>query len=251
MNKKVYFKREKIFQLELLKKFNHIVVGSEYMKKHLLMHGFDNDRLSKIRLFSQPVKKGPLNNPSQNKKNFLFVGELSIGKGVDTLLDAFSKLESEDRYLDICGDGKEREEFEERAKNLGISDKVSFHGKLDTEKLENFYADAYAVVIPSRTPETFSLVGLEAMKFAKAVIASDVGGIREWLNENENGITTPSNDPKELAIAMQFAIDNPQRIKEMGDDGLKSYEQNFKPDQHCKDIHKLFRSMTLKESYAV
>ena len=236
---------------DILKKFDHIVIGSEYMKNHLLMHGFDNDRLSKIQLFSQPIKQVPLNNPSQNKKHFLFVGELVRGKGVDTLLDAFTKLKSNDIFLDICGNGKQRDEFEEKAKKLGISDKVIFHGKLDTEKLESFYANAYAVVIPSRAPETFNLVGLEAMKYAKAVIASDVGGIREWLKEDENGITVPSNDSKKLALALNFAINNPQQIKEMGHNGLESYEQNFKPNQHCKDIHKLFHSITLQESYAV
>lgn len=89
------------------------------------------------------------------------------------------------------------------------------------------------------------------MKFAKAVIASDVGSIREWLKEDENGITVPSNDSKKLAIALKFALDNPQKIKKMGRNGFEFYKQNFKPNQHCEEIHNLFNSIILKEPCTV
>ncbi|SFP72750.1 glycosyltransferase family 4 protein [Hydrogenimonas thermophila] len=236
---------------KILKKFDHIVVGSEYMKNHLVMHGFENERLSNIKLFSQPLKHYNNDTSSRNIRHFLFVGELVSGKGVDTLLDAFKKLKHNDIFLDICGDGEERNEFEERVKRLGISNIVRFHGKLNSKRIENFYSNAYAVVIPSRTPEIYNLEGLEAMKFAKAVIASDVGGIREWLKEDENGITVPSNDSKKLASALKFALDNPQKIKKMGQNGFEFYKQNFKPNQHCEEIHNLFNSIILKEPCTV
>ncbi len=91
-------------------------------------------------------------------------------------------------------------------------------------------------------------MGLEAMKFSKAVIASDVGGINEWLKDDINGISIQSNDSESLALALKYALDNPQTIKKMGENGSKSYEQNFKPNQHCKEIHNLFSSITSKES---
>ena len=117
----------------------------------------------------------------RDNRGFLFVGQLVRGKGVDTLLNAFAKLQSKESLLDICGDGKQREELEEKSKGLGISSRIKFHGKVTADELSHYYDNAYAVVIPSRAPETFNLVGVEAMKHAKAVIATDVGGIKDLL----------------------------------------------------------------------
>jgi len=235
-----------------LQRFDHIVVASEYMKTHLKQHGFNESKLTKNPLFSEnSVESSAASCDSKNEKRFLFVGQLIRGKGLDTLLNAFAKLKSQNFYLDICGDGKQRRELEEQVQNLGLSHKVLFHGKQSQENLVNYYNRAYAVVIPSRAPETFNLVGIEAMKYAKATIAADVGGIREWLKDKETGLTFPSNDSQSLADALRFALENPKKIEEMGLKGLESYNNKFLPEYHCSRLYGLFTSFTIKESYAI
>lgn len=234
-----------------LKKFDHMVVASEYMKQHLVDHGFDPSRIAKIQLFSEPSKQ-PLSKlfSGEAEKRLLFVGQLIRGKGVDTLLHAFAELRDKHSFLDICGEGKQREELEQLAHKLGVADRVIFHGKVALDALSDFYAASFAVVVPSRAPETFNLVGLEAMKHAKAVIAADVGGIREWLREGVTGWTFPSNDTQKLLQRLEHSVKNPSEIRLMGMQGLRDYQQTFQPIQHCRAMHTLFTTIT-KDTYAI
>jgi len=233
----------------LIKRFEHMVVGSEYMKAHLLLHDFEEGKVSKIRLFSE--QKNDLENKNINKKEkrFLFVGQLVRGKGLDTLLTAFSKIKNKECKLDICGDGKQRKELEEKAKSIGISSRIKFHGKVNANELSRYYDNAYAVIIPSRAPETFNLVGVEAMKHARVVIATNVGGVKEWLKDRGNGFSFPSNDDDKLALIMDYTIKNPNIIKQMGENGLKDYKKNFRSKIHCDKIYDLFETILRKDTY--
>lgn len=234
----------------ILKSFNHIIVASAYMKEHLTLHNFNEEKISKLTLFSKLEKNLTINSTNLKEKRFLFVGQLVRGKGVDTLLNAFAKLQTEEAFLDICGEGKQRNQLEEQAKNLGINTRVKFHGKIIANKLNDYYTQAYAVVIPSRAPETFNLVGVEAMKHSKAVIATEVGGIQEWLKNEKNGFLFPSNNDEELASLLKEAINNPAKIKEMGKIGFKNYNNKFTPEEHCKKLYNLFKTFVKKDYHA-
>jgi len=232
----------------ILKEFNHIVVASDYMKEHLILHHFDEQKISKITLFSKFEETLNISNVNPKEKRFLFVGQLVRGKGIDTLLNAFSKLQTEEIFLDICGEGKQRSELEEQAKTLGIEKRVLFHGKITANKLNDYYTKAYVVVIPSRAPETFNLVGLEAMKHSKAVIATDVGGIKEWLINEENGFLFPSNSEEKLTKLLELTINSPEKVKEMGERGFEEYNKKFTPEKHYKKLYNLFDTF-LKKDY--
>ena len=69
------------------------------------------------------------------------------------------------------------------ASKLKISDRVVFTGRVDHEKLESYYAAARLVVVPSRWPEPFGMVGIEAMARGRPVVAFDTGGIGDWLED--------------------------------------------------------------------
>ncbi|MCQ6458653.1 glycosyltransferase family 4 protein, partial [Vibrio parahaemolyticus] len=69
-------------------------------------------------------------------------------------------------------------------------------------EVASYYGRAQFVVMPSRMPEPFGLVGLEAMAAGVPVIASDVGGVREWLEDGRNGIAVPFGDAAAMAAAM-------------------------------------------------
>lgn len=231
-------------------RFEHIVVASDYMKEHLSLHGFKDEKVSKITLFSKPANNLELNNTPATVKRFLFVGQLVRGKGVDTLLHAFARLKTQEVFLDICGDGRQRRELEEITNNLGISKQVTFHGKVAPNELSNYYINAYAVIIPSRAPETFNLVGLEAMKHSKAVVATDVGGIKEWLKDGKNGFLFPSNNDSALSSILDSAVKSPDLIREMGKQGFEDYHKRFMPEMHCNTLYNLFETLLIKESYA-
>lgn len=232
---------------KILQNFDQVIVASDYMKSHLIQHNFEENKISKIALFSKEERLVTPTEIKTNEKRFLFVGQLVKGKGIDTLLNAFSQINVEEVYLDICGSGNEKDALEKQAEKLGIVSKIRFHGKIHFHDLSNFYSNAYAVVVPSRAPETFNLVGIEAMKHGKAVIASQVGGIQEWLREDETGFSFPSNETKILGSLLNSALKNPKKIQEMGLQGLSDYQNKFTPSKHCHTLYTKLKTLSTPE----
>jgi glycosyltransferase involved in cell wall biosynthesis len=112
----------------------------------------------------------------------LSVGRLEKEKGFDELLDVFAHSGVEGRLL-IAGDGILRDELQERARMLGISDRVVFAGRLERLALWECYTDADAFVLLSRS-EALGLVFWEAMYAHVPVIGRPVGGITETIGED-------------------------------------------------------------------
>lgn len=189
------------------KNINHFIVASSYMKEHLELHDFDEDRITVNPLYaSKKFEYSTTTNFSANK-TLLFVGQLINGKGLDALLKSMPKI-NEEYNLVIVGEGKQEEYFKHFAKELKIEDRVSFVGKLSHDELVEYYKKAYCLVVPSCTPETFNLVGIEAQKVGVPVIATDVGGISQWLKDDVNGLLVEPNNIKDLQDKINMLIED-------------------------------------------
>jgi glycosyltransferase involved in cell wall biosynthesis len=109
----------------------------------------------------------------------LFVGRLIAEKGIRELLEASRQL-PDSVMVTIIGEGPLKEEIENAAKN---SLKIKFIGKIDNNKLSDYYAGADVVIIPSTHEEGFGRVILEALSCGIPVIGANIGGIPEAMNE--------------------------------------------------------------------
>jgi len=234
----------------IYRSFDQCVVASEYMKNHLLLHNFDSKKISKITLFSDHEKRLLLKDITKHPQTFLFVGQLVRGKGIDTLLQAFAKMQERSMHLDICGSGVQEDELKALSQSLGLEERVHFHGYVSGHKLSDFYTNAYAVVIPSRAPETFNLVGVEAMKYSKAVIATRVGGISEWLQEGITGLSFDSNDVTMLTQKLDHMANNPSEVQEMGLIARAQFEKRFSPQEHINTLYQLLTNLSSGANHA-
>lgn len=179
------------------KKLNHFIVASSYMKEHLSLHEFDEQKITVNPLYAaNKFEHSTATNFTENK-TLLFVGQLINGKGLDALLKAMNKI-PKDYDLVIVGTGKQEEYFKHYAKELKLQDRVKFVGQATHNQLEEYYKKAYCLIVPSRAPETFNLVGIEAQKVGLPVIATNVGGISQWLTHDVNGLLVQPNDIKDL-----------------------------------------------------
>lgn len=133
--------------------------------------------------------------------DFLFVGRLVSDKGVDLLLEAFSKLHARDPHLrlTIVGDGPERPHLEEQAKPLG--NVVVFTGNRDAKAVQLQMRCHSTLVVPSRWQEPLGIVAIEGLSMGCAVIASDGGGLAEL--ESYGVQLFKSGDVDSLSAAMQ------------------------------------------------
>ncbi|MEI6835811.1 MAG: glycosyltransferase [Candidatus Falkowbacteria bacterium] len=169
---------------------------SEYLKQMMISAGWPAD---KIRVLINPA---PTYKETSDGQNLLYFGRLAVEKGVDVLLRAL-KLTNE--KLDIVGTGPEETNLKLLTKELGLADRVAFHGNQAGENLEEFKRIAKAVILPSVWAENMSLVLLESLAYGKLIIASASGGTPELIKDGETGWLFSPGNFQELA----------QKIKEL------------------------------------
>lgn len=163
----------------------------------------------------------------------LFVGRLVERKGVRVLLEALARLEPEPPVrLRVVGDGPERPALEALAERLGVADRVEFAGFVPREALEEGFARCDAFVLPAVVDakgdtEGLGVVLLEAMSYARPVVASAAGGIVDIVRDGRNGLLVPPGDAAALAEAVRTLRDHPERARELGARGRRDAAEGF------------------------
>ncbi len=134
----------------------------------------------------------------------LFVGRLEKMKGIDVLLNAFAQIEKfhPAATLHIVGDGSLRQELENLAHELNLTNRITFLGRLNGNALLREYAEAEIFCGLSRS-EALGNVFLEAQAAGCAVVATTVGGIPEIVLHEKTGLLVAPDDPEAAALAMQ------------------------------------------------
>lgn len=133
----------------------------------------------------------------------LFVGRLVPRKGVELLLEACAKAGAAglDFHLKICGDGKSRAGQELLAKNLGISDRVEFEGRVNRDRLAEYYRWANIVAMPSLR-ETGGTVIAESISHHRPLICADSFGASLILDSKTAVLLPPGSGSDEYAQAL-------------------------------------------------
>lgn len=136
----------------------------------------------------------------------LYVGRFEPVKGADTLIKALAHLADHRRLqlVMVGGDGAqspETQDLKDKARALGIEDRVVFAGRVDQNCLPPYYASADMLVIPSRY-ESFSLVGLEALACGRPVVSTPVGAMDRLVIEGRTGKIAADTSPGALARAI-------------------------------------------------
>jgi len=218
---------------------SQIVVSSEFMKKILLYNGFQEKLINVIPLFTH-LPDLETQSVSNNDSFILSLGRLAPEKGMDFLIRAFSAIKGTVRLV-ILGNGPAMEDLKILAKGLGISERVSFPGWVSHNEIEAFFRKCKLVVVPSISPESFGLVGIEAMSYQKPVVAFNSGGISEWLKDGKTGFMISPRNENELAEKVNFLLERPDVAKQMGKEGRIIAEHRFAPEIHISSLIAFFK----------
>ena len=140
----------------------------------------------------------------------------------------------------IAGEGPERDELEERARRIDLRGRVTFAGfQRDVAKL---FQASDLVAIPSFY-EGQPFVLLEAMAAGKAVVASNVYGMREAVVDGETGMLVPPGSAVELARALAVLIDDPGLSREMGRRARQRYEKYYTARNFQENMGRFYLNM--------
>jgi len=204
---------------------HRFIVGSQWMQQELVMNGIPGERIRVIHPIPASLAEiRPL--PHQSDNEILYVGQVIRGKGVDLLLRALARVPQR-WHATIVGAGNHLDSCRRLAKNLGIAENVEFTGWVAHQDLESYYTNAAFTVVPSRWPEPFGMVGVEAMARGRAVVGFAAGGIPDWLNNGINGVLAPAGDVDELGKAISGLLADPAHSRSLGNRAAQHAAQEF------------------------
>jgi glycosyltransferase involved in cell wall biosynthesis len=202
---------------------------SERTRRHARDHGVE---LSQTAVEQSGIHPGYLE-PSPPREwgwRLLYVGRLDPRKGVETAVEALSRL-PQGAELELIGgwDGREEGRLRDLARRLGVEQRVHFAGQLDRPEVLAAYERADVVVFPVRWEEPWGLVPLEAMAKGRPVVATGRGGSAEYLHDGENCLLFEADDPGALAAAVERLAADPGLRERLCEAGLASAAHYTEP----------------------
>lgn len=153
-------------------------------------------------------------------------------KGVDTMLRALARVAVTipDVHYVVVGDGSDLARHKELANELAVADRVEFTGSVSEEALRAYYRDSDVFVLPSAS-EGFGFVFLEAMHYAKPIVAANSGATPEVVRDGETGLLVDYGNPEQLAGAITSLCLDGELRKRLGAAGQTRLHSNFTFDQ--------------------
>ena len=221
------------------KKVNAIVAITPFAKQKFVAAGISEKKII--------VKPNPTEDYLQDfqqipKDNFvLFVGRLSEEKGILSLVKAWRNMPLP---LKILGAGP----LEGALRDVA-SDQVHFVETKSRQEVLSSIRQATALILPTVCYEGgFPMVLAEALCLETPVIASQIGGIPDYLEHGKNGFLLPPGDFSGLAERLDLLLKNPALRSEIAAAGRNVYEEHFHPRHHLQNIMEIYQTVITKSS---
>ena len=221
------YRISRFIETRLLKKVEAVFTISNAMRKEMVARGIPEEKIVIIpngvdtKQFSTVPYDEALSEQTniRGKKVIGFIGSFYHYEGIDILIDAFSEILGKDKdvALMLVGDGPEYAKLRETANKKGLNGRVIFTGKVPHNDIRRYYSVMDVLVYPRRSMRLTELVTplkpLEAMALGKVVAGSDVGGIRELIENEVNGILFKPDSAESLSVKLVELLSNPALLE--------------------------------------
>jgi glycosyltransferase involved in cell wall biosynthesis len=229
------------------RRFDSVVAVSDSVRRFLLRrYGLSPDRVVTIRngWSGKPLPR-KTTRPLKTKI-LICIANFREEKGHSVLLEAFARLQSVPfaSRLVLLGDGPLRVRLEEQVKRLSLSGKVDLAGVV--ADIWPHLAAADILVLPSLS-EPLGMVVLEAMAAGLPVVATDVGGVPELVEDGVTGRLVPVEDPVEMANVLAKLLSDQDRLLRMGA-SARVAAKSFKMDVMVDRYFELYDELVATEA---
>lgn len=179
----------------------------------------------------------PVPGVKKRKNSIIFVGNVEDRKkGVSYLLRALTLTKNRVHLTVVDGGAPNRKFVPHWIDKFGINDRITFTGKITTERLVELYSEHEIAVSPS-IYEGFGFPAAEAMACELPVIVSDGGALPEVVGEHlKTAYVVPTRDPEALAAGIDYLVDNPDKRIAMGKAGRKRVLETFTWENAAKEM---------------
>lgn len=201
---------------------------TQFQKNRLIMEGFPAER---IRVIPNMIPTVPTE--ISEGKYIGFAGRLNHEKGIKTLIEC-AKQTPEIPYK-AAGSGSNLSELAAE-----VPANFQFLGQLRPEQMKDFYRNCRFLVLPSEWFEGLPMVLLEAMAHGKPLIASQLGGIPEIVEEGKTGLLFEPGKSKKLAEKIKALWENPDACRSMGQAGRQKARKEYSYQRHYERLSQVY-----------
>ena len=245
-----------IIRKHALARFNRIVAVSNHTKSLAINAGVDISKISVIynSCDERALFNGKDKGFERKKHNFgssdniiLFVGNLIKRKGLRSLIESLNTLRrrKSDFIAIIVGEGEDLQELKSMVNKYGLNSFVKFYGRIPKTTLSELYTAADVFVLPS-TSEGHSVALLEAMASGLPIVASDIEGNMESVEDGVNGLLFRTGNSECLAEKLEIILSDPKLKKMMSDKSYETYIQKFSTKKQIHNYLKIYDSLIRK-----
>lgn len=195
--------------------------------------------LPATKIFTRPnfLAKDP--GIGESARNYaLFVGRLSMEKGVITLLKAWKELP--EIPLKIVGEGPLRPRLERYIREHALT-QVELIGYVPLDVVFECLKKSLFIVMPSTSQETFGRIIIEAYATGTPVIASRIGAIIDLVEEGKTGLLFKPCDPDDLLAKVQYTLEHPTEVANWRQEARYTFEQKFSSEVAYKRLMEIYR----------
>lgn len=233
----------------------HVTSCSAELRSRLLRLGGE-EHAAKVHLvpngtWPTPAAEADRGHPAvpDGSRAVVAVGRLVDKKGFEYLLEAAPRILERvpEARIVLGGGGSLEGSLRERARRLGIADRVTFAGALSHPEVLRLLASAEVVAMPSVRDERGNVDGLpvvvlEAMAAARPVVASDVSGLPLAIEDGVSGRLVPERDPAAIADAVLELLTDPERALRLGAEARRRVEAELNWDAVAGVHDRLYRA---------
>lgn len=209
---------------------------SRFLKRKFREYGISE----RMEVVNNPYSGELADAPAGDGGYILYAGRLSAEKGLKTLLSALAALNSEGLKLYLAGSGPLAGELKKMSLALGIADRVEWLGHLRRSELDRIMSRARAVVVPSECYENFSMTIIEAQAKGKVVVASDLGGNPELVEDGVTGYLFPAGDVTALTAKLEKVVNECNLCAQMGKQARQKALVRYGQDAYIEKIIHLY-----------
>jgi len=228
-----FYLRKLLFSYNKL--VNTFIAPSKFMENKLKSKGFK--KVSMLHNFTKAF-----NNEPNIGNYFLYFGRLSKEKGLEMFIKNIAKIKKDFLFY-IVGDGPEKNKLSNLVNNLNLNNKIKFLGHKDRDNdLPELINNAQFVVIPSLCQENCSLSILESMAQGKFVIAPNLGGNSELINDN-NGFLYNIENVEKMIDKIEFLVDNRGSLNKVNEVSKKLINSKFSEEKYYQNLINIYRQL--------
>ena len=226
-----------------LKQVNVFIALTQFAKQKLVEGGLPAEKI-----LVKPNFIYPDPGVGSGQGNFaLYVGRLSVEKGLDTLLEAWQTL-PQPFPLKIVGDGPLADLVQQTASAVPT---ITWLGRKPMAEVHRLMGEASVLIFPSKWYETFGRVAIEAFAKGTPVIASQIGAIAELIDDGKTGLYFEPANAQQLAQKVSWFLNNPANHLAMRQAARQRFLDHYTEETNYQQLISIYEKVQNRQLLAL